>query len=447
MVYQVVIIGGGVAGLTLGLKLARANIDVLVIEKQSKSSHLYKGELLQPKSLSHFDRLEVLQSILNEAYVLPEIEFIEMAKENGVLIPEANNVFSYEILDPPYNFACMIDHERLKEIILKESESFPSFHYLNQTKFLSFVDEHTALVQTDGVEQQIKGAIFVGAEGRGSRVAKEMGVTYKEYAYNHQFLTVSFPRPPELKKAEMFSWQNRFLGLFPLPDGRVRTVLLIKPGELKEMKKKGLSSFYDAYTDFLPSLKGYVDQIESWNKIQLMIPFRHHASHYVKENKVLIGDAAHTVHPMAGEGMNMAIQDADILGELLTYLIRGNNLSHKELLWYESVRKPRAEFMMKMSHQAALFYSYPFDWFQKLRKKGIEKTGSFSHLHFKQMLNISGLGILPFTIRDRLQQVGVPSPVKRRLKRRTESYYFAQEEDYPWLYAAASTHGKKGRRR
>ncbi|MDN4523714.1 FAD-dependent oxidoreductase [Fictibacillus fluitans] len=447
MVYQVVIIGGGVAGLTLGLKLARSNVDTLVVEKQSKASHLYKGELLQPKSLSHFDRLEILPLILDHCYVLPEIEFIEMNRENGRLLPQTNNVFSYEILDPPYNYACMIDHEKLKSIILKEAQSYPTFHYMNQAKFLSFKDEQTALVESGGEKQEIRGAIFVGAEGRGSRVAREMGVSYKEYAYNHQFLTVSFPRPPDLTKAEMFSWQNRFLGLFPLPDGRVRTVLLIKPGELKEMKNIGLSSFYEAYTDFLPSLKGYVDQIDSWNKIQLMIPFRHHASRYVKQNKILIGDAAHTVHPMAGEGMNMAIQDADILGELLVYLISGNNLTQKELLWYEEVRKPRAEFMMKLSHQAALFYSYPYDWFQKLRKRGIEKTGAFSHLHFKQMLNISGMGMLPFTIGDRLQQAGIPAPVKRKLKRSKKSYYFAQEEDYPWAYSSASGTGKKGKKR
>ena len=91
-----------------------------------------------------------------------------------------------------------------------------------------------------------------------------------------------------------------FLGLFPLPDLQVRTVLLIKKSEYKEMKRGGLDSFYRYYTRLKPELDGYVQHITAWKEIQLMVPTRHNAARYTAGNCALMGDAVHTVHPIAG---------------------------------------------------------------------------------------------------------------------------------------------------
>ncbi len=87
----------------------------------------------------------------------------------------------------------------------------------------------------------IQARFIIGAEGVGSKVRKHMGVTVSKQTYNHDFLTVSFPAPKELKAGEMVATHDRFLGLFPLPNQEVRTVYLIRKGEFK--KNGGQSHF------------------------------------------------------------------------------------------------------------------------------------------------------------------------------------------------------------
>ncbi|RBW69510.1 FAD-dependent oxidoreductase [Bacillus taeanensis] len=438
--YDVMIIGGGVAGLMLAAKLAHFEIKVLVIEKEENSSSLYKGELLQPKSLEIFDKEKLLEKVLRNGKELPTVNLVELRRNSDHSFTKlSENQFQYDILPSLYHSAVMIPHEVLKTLLLEAAKSSSYFHYLRPAKFLGFShedeeQEKKARIRIANEEKLISARFYVGAEGRASVMRKEMNVKKKEHTYNHHFLTVSFPRPPNLQESMLISTQHRFLGLFPLPNNEVRTVLLIKPEEYKQMRREGLESFYKIFHELMPEMKGYVDQIRSWKKIQLMIPVRHNVSKYVKDNCLLMGDAAHSVHPMAGEGMNLAIQDADVLGELFKWMFKTKRLTNNQLLWYENVRKPRVEFLSLLSHQAALLYSFPYKWWQKVRIRGIQATENNSLLHFKQMLNTSGLGIWYFSLKDRLKQLNIiPYFVNKEIKNQ-KSYFFTEEDDYPWLY-------------
>lgn len=75
--------------------------------------------------------------------------------------------------------------------------------------------------------------VFIGAESISSPFWEELDILLKQNKYNHYSLTVSFPRPQTLTEAKMIVQGHYFLGLFPLPEYRVRTVLLIKPEEYK----------------------------------------------------------------------------------------------------------------------------------------------------------------------------------------------------------------------
>ncbi len=433
------IVGGGIAGLTLAVKLASCKVKVLMVEKDEKSGLIYKGELLQPKSLAILKKLGVYEQIKENGKMLPSIEMTEFYQDGDSLELIGENEFRYDIIRSEFNTSVMLPHEKLKEILFRKAKQYPDFHHMRPAKFTGFTNKdgrRVANVSTKDGETSIEALFYIGAEGRVSPVRNEMDVQIKKYSYNHHFLTVSFPRPPTLKSSSIITTQERFLGLFPLPDGEVRSVLLIKPGEYKSMRKQGLESFYQAYIELMPEMEGYVNQISSWKQIQLMIPVRHNVSSYVKDNCVLVGDAAHSVHPMAGEGMNLAIQDSDVLGELLCWMFETDRTDPSHLKWFEQVRKPRAEFVSRLSHQAALLYSFPSLSWQKLRMKGIHNTERNNRLHFKQMLNTSGLGIWKFSIVDRMKQIGlVPHSFGSRSIPESEQtkHFFTEQEDYPWL--------------
>ncbi|MGK7380004.1 FAD-dependent oxidoreductase [Planococcus sp. 1R117A] len=426
---DVFISGGGVGGLTLALKLAQRGVDVVIAERLASHTPAYKGELLQPKSMQIFDGLGLFEEIKERAN---EIKVLDMLELSSTLAVRDQSFLDYSVLPGKYNAAYMAHHEELKSIILGAASHFSNFHYLGGTTCKK-VTEDKALLRKGKEQIEVQADYFIGAEGRASITRKAMGIEINQSAYNHHFLTVTFPRPENFRDGQIISTYNRFLGLFPLPDNLVRSVYLIPEGDYQQLKEKPISHFHKLYTDLAPSLDGYVQQLKDWKKIQLMIPVMFHAPAYIKGNKAIIGDAAHAVHPMAGEGMNMAIQDADILGELLADMMDSGNRQPENLLWYEKVRYKRAEHVLQLSHLSALAYSFPFRTVSYLRKKTVERMEEDPILHFKQMLNVSGLGMWKENVRDRFIQGGFMPVRSRDLTSDTkELKYFTREEDYPW---------------
>jgi 2-polyprenyl-6-methoxyphenol hydroxylase-like FAD-dependent oxidoreductase len=428
---NVFISGGGIGGLTLGLKLAQCDIDVTVVERLPGRGSVYKGELLQPKSLEIFDSLGVLDSVLQYGHTISELELIELKRAKS---KAEHSTMSYSILPTPYPFSLMIHHETLKDILRKKGEAYPSFHYRRNTVCKKINGQTVTIRDRETkAEQEIHSDFIIGAEGRNSVTRDYMEVEVKEKKYNHHFLTVTFPRPKELVKGRIISTYQSFLGLFPLPNNEVRSVYLIPAGEYKTLRKKPVSEFHKLYMEMCPDLDGYVNQIEDWKKIQLMVPLKYHADIYVKNHLALIGDAAHTVHPMAGEGMNMAIQDGSILGELLCDMYAEEKLNPSNLEWYPKVRKKRVAHQMHLSHLSALVYSYPYRPVGWLRNKSLQRMERDSISHYKQMLNISGLGMWRETLFDRMIQGGM-LPIRHDSLTEEEktSTAFTEDQDYPW---------------
>lgn len=431
---EILIIGGGIGGLTVALKLAKCGIDVCIIEQSKGSTHLYKGELLQPKSLEIFQRMDILDQIESISHRIDSIDLIEMREGEKGKEKWGAAMMNYNVINSEFNYALMIPHEQLKKVLLDEAANYSSFRYIQPARFQEFKDGK-ALVLIDGQEKEIEARFYIGAEGRASKVRKAMGVKLHEHAYDHHFLTVSFQRPDSLKQGKMVSTTDTFLGLFPLPDKRVRTVYLIPAGEYREMKEQDIALFHKKYTELLPELEGYVTQIKDWREIQLMIPVHFHANRYVQDNIAILGDAAHSVHPMAGEGMNLAIQDGDVLGELLCWMYNTHQISSQHLSWYEKVRKPRVDEILKISHLSAMAYSNPWKSFAKWRHKVMKQMTGDPKLHTKQMLNISGLGMWKETPWDRLIQIGLlPARPTMATALNVDRYTFSNEDDYPWKH-------------
>jgi 2-polyprenyl-6-methoxyphenol hydroxylase-like FAD-dependent oxidoreductase len=430
---DVFISGGGIGGLTLALKLARCNIDVTVIERLPGPTPVYKGELLQPKSLKIFDELGLLDKIKANGHVIDDLNLVEIDKPSGS-IEESN--MKYNVVPSAHSYSLMIHHEKLKEIIREAALEYSSFHYRSNSSCKGFSDGKAIVEDRNGkTEEHYESLFFIGAEGRVSVTRQEMGIEKAENEYNHHFLTVTFPRPPSFTEGKIISTFDRFLGLFPLPGNEVRSVYLIPAGEYKELRKKPIEYFHELYIELCPEMAGYVNQIASWKTIQLMVPIAYHTNHYVKGNKALIGDAVHTVHPMAGEGMNMAIQDSDVLGELLCDMYAQDKLNEENLKWFPHVRRERVAAQMKLSHLSALAYSFPYKSVGKLRKRSLKRIEQDPILHFKQMLNISGLGMWQDSLKDRMIQGGLlPKRNMPLTQEEKAAKLFSEREDYPWKW-------------
>ncbi|AYC30247.1 FAD-dependent oxidoreductase [Paenisporosarcina cavernae] len=423
---EVLVIGGGIGGLTIALKLVQRGVHVTLVEKLPGNNKVYKGELLQPKSMQIFDKLGMHDLVKNSSKQIDVLDLIELDRNNLV---KDQSFMDYRVLPQPYNASYMIHHEELKKILRDIALTFEEFTYYPATSCTS-IDGHIAQMKQGQETFEIQATYIIGAEGRASVTRKAMNQSVTNFTYNHHFLTVTFPRPENFEGGQIISTYNRFLGLFPLPDNQVRSVYLIPAGEYKKIKEKPIAYFHKLYTDLAPAIDGYVQELRDWKKIQLMIPIKYHADKYTDGHLAIIGDAAHAVHPMAGEGMNMAIQDADVLGELLADILDNKT---SDISWYEKVRRPRVSFMLQMSHLSALAYSFPYQSVSWFRRKAFERIEEDPTLHYKQMLNVSGLGIWKESIQDRFIQGGLlPKRMGEVSLGVKEKHVFNDQQDYPW---------------
>ncbi|WP_027954747.1 FAD-dependent oxidoreductase [Halobacillus kuroshimensis] len=438
---EVFIAGGGVGGLALAAKLASRGVHVIIAEQLKKESPAYKGELLQPKTLAILERLGVLDEIEANGHVLDELRFQEVHRRQGQPPEEINlTELSYSRVATTYDHSLMVPHEKTKEILRNKGMEFEEyFHYLPGARFLGFENGMAKVKQKKEI-LYIHAGVYIGAEGRSSPTRDAMNVEVKRKDYNHHFLTVTIPRPESFTKGKIITTSSCFLGLFPLPDREVRTVFLIKAGDYKKIKELGLEHLYKAYSELEPELAEGVRAIQDWKTVQLMIPFTYHVDKYYSGNLAILGDAAHTVHPMAGEGMNLAVQDADVLGELLAWCWEEGKSYADHLHYYEEVRKPRVEFLLNLSHMSALVYSFRYEWWRRFRMKAVQRIFDDDYLHVKQMLNISGLGKWDFTFIDRgIQGNVLPVRKKKVSDQEQQRFLFSEAEDYPWKRS------KKGR--
>lgn len=324
---EVFIAGGGVGGLALAAKLASRGVHVIIAEQLKKESPAYKGELLQPKTLAILERLGVLDEIEANGHALDELRFQEVHRRKGQPPEEINlTELSYSRVAASYDHSLMVPHEKTKEILRNKGKEYEEyFHYLPGARFIGF-ENGMAKVKQKRETLYIQAGVYIGAEGRSSPTRDAMNVEVNRKDYNHHFLTVTIPRPESFTKGKIITTSSCFLGLFPLPDREVRTVFLIKAGDYKKIKEQGLEHLYQAYSELEPELAEGVRAIKDWKTVQLMIPFTYHVDKYYSGNLAIMGDAAHTVHPMAGEGMNLAIQDADVLGELPGVVLGGRQI-------------------------------------------------------------------------------------------------------------------------
>jgi 2-polyprenyl-6-methoxyphenol hydroxylase-like FAD-dependent oxidoreductase len=431
---DVFIAGGGVGGLALAAKLANRGVHVVIAEQLKRESPVYKGELLQPKTLAILEHLGVQDEVKENGHVIDQLRFQEVHRHRGEPPEEIDMTeLDYGRVASVYDHALMVPHEKTKEILRNKGKSYEEyFHYLSGTRFLGF-ENGMAKVKRKKETFYVQAQVYIGAEGRSSPTRDSMKVKVERKDYNHHFLTVTIPRPEDYTKGKIITTASCFLGLFPLPDNQVRTVFLIKAGEYKRIQEKGLESLYQAYSELEPELSEGVRTIEDWKTVQLMIPFTYHVDRYYSGNVAIIGDAAHTVHPMAGEGMNLAIQDADVLGELLAWCKEEGKAYSDYLHYYEDVRKPRVEFLLRLSHLSAIVYSFPYEWWRNFRMRAVQRIYEDDYLHVKQMLNISGLGKWDFNLIDRAIQGSIlPSRSRKVSDQRQQQYLFSAEEDYPW---------------
>ncbi len=311
--FDVVVVGGGMVGATLGASLAQANLRVAIVE----ASELPEvGELNTPAlrvSALSVASQRILQSfgawdVLQETGVCPYTRMLVWEGEDvqGTLFDSADIAESH--------LGHIVENDKI-QLAAVDRFKFLGGVWLcpKQVSAVDFSDSGAVISLATG--EELQAALLVGADGARSKVREMANIGVKTKRYDQQALvaTVRTAAPQQ-----DITWQ-RFVpsgpqALLPLQGHHASLVWYNSPQEIQRLKALDDQNFLEELVETFPERLGGVEAILERGSFPLSMS---HAEYYVKPGLALIGDAAHSVHPLAGQGVNLGILDAAALAEVI----------------------------------------------------------------------------------------------------------------------------------
>jgi len=404
---DVVVCGSGVAGLATAHALGRTGLTVALLEKKSHQPQIPKGEVLQPGSLNILAAWEVLK--LLDARQPVRLDRLVARTADGTELLAMD--FGLLSIERPW----MLAHEHSTILECLADALGPSVRWCRGmlvSDVLRDADGRVIGVRATGSGRSydVRARLVVAADGISSRVRKLAGIDAEPVAYEHRLLSFELPGTP-VASHEVSAYVTRrgMVMVYPLPDERTRVYVQIAADELRKADPQRLQNWCDELMRAVPALAPLTAEFRSSLGTRRFLPvWRYRAPSLVRPGLALIGEAAHSTHPLAAQGMNTAIGDANALATRLANVnFADSGELDRALLAYENERLPRIRDVHSMSHNAARMMTSTSASGRLLGQRLLKGTARNSRLRYLTTYNMSGIGMHPLSSLDRLIQLGV----------------------------------------
>ncbi|MFJ8435228.1 FAD-dependent oxidoreductase [Kitasatospora sp. NPDC094019] len=420
--WDAIVCGAGVAGLATARALELAGLRVLLLEKQRVPVPIAKGEVLQPSSVR----------ILREWGVLPLLLRRGAVPLGQLMIRDADGrrlmLFDYRTMPGEDRQLFSLDYPEilaaLRESLGERVESWPGARVEGLVRDGGRVSGVRVVRQ--GRQRELTAPLVVAADGRSSKLRREAGIGTTSAEYGHRLLSFDIDGVPAAAPEVTTYLTGDGLRLaYPLPGARMRLYAQVRPDALRGAgpeRRARLEGWCRELLAGTPALRPLEERLRaSLGSRQLLDLWRFTAEVLAVPGLALVGEAAHCVHPMAAQGMNTAIADAEALAACLTG--RGPTAGAATaaatvdgaLRAYAAQRVGWVRHMDRMSHDATRMITQLSRPGQALGRRVLRRMDGNPRLRYQATYNMAGLGIRPFTALDRLHQLGLPDPRARRV--------------------------------
>lgn len=323
------IAGGGPAGLLLGYLLARAGVDVVVLEKHANFLRDFRGDTIHPSTLTVLDDLGLLGAFL----ALPHQEVRELT---GDVYGESVTIADFTHLDSPRPFMVLIPQWDFLDFIADQARALPNFSLRLGAKALGVIEDRGAVVgvnvqATDG-SFSLHADLTVAADGRHSTLRASAGLTSEDLGAPIDVLWFRLPRDPARDRSQTGGFIRPGAMLVTLNrDDYWQCAFVIPKGSLERLQTQGIDAFRDRIAGVAPFLAPAVASLSGWDDVKLLSVQVSRMPRWYRDGLLCIGDAAHAMSPVGGVGINLAIQDAVAASNLLAAALREKRLATTDL--------------------------------------------------------------------------------------------------------------------
>ncbi|HVY57811.1 MAG TPA: FAD-dependent oxidoreductase [Xanthobacteraceae bacterium] len=308
------VVGGGPAGMMLGFLLARAGIDVTVLEKHADFLRDFRGDTIHPSTLELMHELGLLTDFLR----LPHQEVRTLAAQFG---DTELTVADFSHLPTRCRFIALMPQWDFLDFLAEQGQRYPGFHLLMRTEATDLVTSsgavHGVLAASPDGPLDIRADLVVACDGRHSLMREKAGLAIEELGAPMDVFWFRVSRHPgDPDETKLMFAAGHILILLDRGD-YWQCAHAIPKGSADEVRRRGLPAMRDAVAGIAPFLRERLNELTDWDQIKLLSVRVDRLKDWYRPGLLCIGDAAHAMSPIGGVGVNLAVQDAVAAANIL----------------------------------------------------------------------------------------------------------------------------------
>ncbi|MDB6023483.1 MAG: 2-polyprenyl-6-methoxyphenol hydroxylase [Pedosphaera sp.] len=322
------IVGGGPAGVMLGFLLARAGVEVMVLEKHKDFFRDFRGDTIHPSTLELMHELGLLEDFLRQ----PHQELREITGHFG---DQVIHIADFSRVPTRCKFIAIMPQWDFLNFVCEHARRYPQFHLYMETEVTDLLVENERIAgvraATPNGFLEIGASLVVGADGRSSTVRARAGLEVIDLGAPIDVLWFRVSKQPDdPPQAFGFVAAGQFMVLIDRGD-YWQCAYVIRKGSYGKKQADGLEAFREAIVRCTPFLGQRLNEIKTWDDIRLLSVKVDHLRKWHRDGLLCIGDSAHAMSPVGGVGINLAIQDAVAAANLLAEKLRDGPLREEAL--------------------------------------------------------------------------------------------------------------------
>lgn len=325
---QCCIVGGGPAGMMLGLLLARAGVRVTVLEKHADFLRDFRGDTIHPSTLELMHELGLLETFLQRPHQRAErlSGFV-----GGTEIPFAD----FTHLPTRCGYVAFMPQWDFLDFIAAEADRYPDFELRMESEVTDLLRDGDSIkgvvAATPDGELRVHADLVVGTDGRSSTVREKAGLKVRDLGAPMDVLWMRLPREDTDPEQPLARFARGGIFVMIYRGDYWQCGYVIPKGGFDRLRSRGIESLHRHIAEVAPDMESRLDTLADWDDVSLLSVKVDRLQRWYREGLLCIGDAAHAMSPVGGVGINLAIQDAVAAANLLSRPLRGSFLTEGHL--------------------------------------------------------------------------------------------------------------------